>query len=271
MHRGYVKLWRKSLDSGLLQNADAWQLMTWCLLKASHKPHRQLVGTQVVELQVGQLVFGRKAAAKELNTTERKIRTSLELLKKLDFLTIKATNKYSIITIVNWDTYQSERPTNDQQQGQQATSKRPASDQQTTTNKNEKNYKNGENEKKYPPELVEFVTAFQNHVSATLGAMAPKATESSTNTACQVLRLMTEKDGWTLDQIREVLRWALEDDFWSTNARSITGLRKRSKSNGLTKFQNMYAAWEKQRGAHARASNPDYAWLNDPNDINHFL
>ena len=65
MHRGYVKLWRKSLESGLLQNAEAWQLMTWCLLKATHKPHKQLVGSSIVELQPGQLIFGRKKAAEE--------------------------------------------------------------------------------------------------------------------------------------------------------------------------------------------------------------
>lgn len=132
MNRGYVKLWRKSKDSGFLGNADAWQLLCWCLLNATHKPHKQIIGKQMVNLEPGQVVFGRCAAAKELNTTERKIRTSLELLKKADFLTVKTTSKFSIITIVNWHSYQDERPAsdqqNDQQHDQQATNKRSTND-----------------------------------------------------------------------------------------------------------------------------------------------
>lgn len=44
MERGYVKLWRKCLDSGLIQNGPAWQLFGYLLLKTTHRPHRQIVG-----------------------------------------------------------------------------------------------------------------------------------------------------------------------------------------------------------------------------------
>lgn len=152
MNRGYIKLWRKSKDSGLLSNAEAWQLLSWCLLSATHKPRKQTVGKQLVELNPGQVVFGRVSVSKELNTTERKIRTALDYLKRSGFLAVKATSKFSIITILNWDTYQDERPASDQQNGQQddqqATSCRPASDQLPTTNKNEKNERTREEEKK---------------------------------------------------------------------------------------------------------------------------
>lgn len=60
--------------------------------------------------------------------SERRIRTCLQHLENLENLTIKTTNKFSIITINNWDTYQSDETTNDQQSDQQATSKRPAND-----------------------------------------------------------------------------------------------------------------------------------------------
>ncbi len=123
MNRGYVKLWRKSKDSGFLGNAEAWQLLCWCLMSASHKRHKLLVGKQLVTLEPGQLVFGRKAAAQELNTTEQRIRTSLKLLENGDFLTSQPTNKYSIITIVNWHSYQDEQSVSNQQPNQQATSK----------------------------------------------------------------------------------------------------------------------------------------------------
>jgi hypothetical protein len=126
MNRGFIKIWRCIEDSGLIQNASALQLAMWCLLKASHKKRKQIVGTTSVELMPGQFIFGRKIASKDLKTTEQKIRTSLKLLKNTDFLTVNPTNKYSIITIVNWDTYQSSQPAANQQPSQVLTSSQPA-------------------------------------------------------------------------------------------------------------------------------------------------
>lgn len=126
MTDGWIKLWRKSLDSGLLQNPDLWTFWCWCLLKASHKPTRQLVGWQMVELEPGQFIFGRKAASKELPLSEQTIRTCLKKLKNLENLTIKTTNKFTIITINNWDTYQQQEIENNQQINQHLTSSQPA-------------------------------------------------------------------------------------------------------------------------------------------------
>jgi hypothetical protein len=94
-------------------------------MKASHKEHTLIVGNQEVTLKPGQFVFGRCAAAKELGMTERQIRTRIVFLKSAGNLTIKTTNKFSIITIVNWVAYQGQEIENDQQNDQQATSKRP--------------------------------------------------------------------------------------------------------------------------------------------------
>jgi len=134
---GWIKIYRQVVDEGWLQNADLWTFWCYCLLKASHKKHTVRVGYQRVDLLPGQLIFGRKKAAEELETTERKIRTSLKILEKEGNVTIKTTNKFSIITICKWETYQLIDIENDQQ----SANKRPASDQQATTNKNDKKVK----------------------------------------------------------------------------------------------------------------------------------
>jgi len=145
MNRGYVKLWRKSLDGGWLQNPELWTFWTWCLLKASHKVIVVRVGFQEITLEPGQFVFGRLKASKELKMSERKIRSCIDFLRKAENLTIKTTNKFSIITILNWPTYQADESKNGQQNGQPATSKRP----QTRMNKNEK-------KKEYSVDFLEF-------------------------------------------------------------------------------------------------------------------
>lgn len=128
MHRGYVRLWRKSIDSGILQNADLWRFWCYCLMKATHQPTKVIFGFQSVDLEPGQLIFGRKKAANELTTTERKIRTCVEFLVKSKKVTIKTTNRFSIISIVDWHTYNSDKIEDDQQDDQQLTNKRPTND-----------------------------------------------------------------------------------------------------------------------------------------------
>lgn len=127
MERGYVKLWRKTLDSGLLTSPDVSQLFLYFLLKASWKEHKMFVGKTVVELKPGQLVFGRVQAAKELKTSEQRIRTALDCLKELKIVNQQATSKFSVISLLNWDTYQNQDSASNQQINQQATSKQPAS------------------------------------------------------------------------------------------------------------------------------------------------
>lgn len=134
MERGYVKLWRKTLDSGLLENGPAWQLFGYLLLNAAHRPHRKIVGGVVFDLQPGQVVFSRAKAAAKLDLSERQIRTAFLLLEKLEILTSKATNKCTIVSLVNWHRYNGDRPAGDQQNDQpidqHPTSTRPAGDQQ---------------------------------------------------------------------------------------------------------------------------------------------
>lgn len=121
MNRGYVRLWRKSLDAGWIQNHKLWTFWTYCLLKASYKEFDAIVGLQVIHLMPGQFIFGRKKAAKETRLTEREIRTIIDLLIKVGNMTIKTTNKFSIISIINWTIYQSEEIENDQLNDQQTT------------------------------------------------------------------------------------------------------------------------------------------------------
>jgi hypothetical protein len=94
------------LGSPIFKKPRLFHFAIWCLLKATHRPYSGLVGYQKIDLQPGQFIFGRRAAAKELPLSEQNIRTCLKTLRELGFLTIKSTHRFSVITIVNWDSYQ---------------------------------------------------------------------------------------------------------------------------------------------------------------------
>ncbi|WP_302554097.1 hypothetical protein [uncultured Bilophila sp.] len=142
MEQGYVKLWRKCLDSGLLKNPTAWQLFGYLLLKATHRAHRQLVGGMVFDLQPGDVIVGRSKAADDLGVGEQSIRTALKLLEKLEIVTSRSTNKCTIISFVNWHRYQDDQPAPNQQINHHLTSNQPAPNQHLTTNKNERKKEN---------------------------------------------------------------------------------------------------------------------------------
>lgn len=130
-------LHRKLLINPIFKNHKLLQTFLYCLLSASHKQREQIIGDSIVALEPGQLVTGRHAISAATGLSEQNIRTALNKLEVVGILTIKPTNKYSIISITNWDMYQ--------QTNQQVTSKQPASNQQVTTNNNVNNEKNVNN------------------------------------------------------------------------------------------------------------------------------
>lgn len=133
MNRGYVRVWRKMEDSGILDNAEMCRMFLYLLLKAASRPRRQMIGTSLVPLAAGQLVTGRKRLAEDLGISEAKARATLRALCKTGVIDQRATNKYSIITLANWGKYQ-HTPAPD---NRQSTGNPPTENRQPATNKNE--------------------------------------------------------------------------------------------------------------------------------------
>lgn len=129
---GYVKLFRSALSHRYFSNPQLWHFYQYCILKATFQDHTVMVGFQSIELLPGQFIFGRKMASIETGLSEQVIRTCLKKLEKDEKLTIKSTNKFSIISVVNYGIWQ--RNTNDtnQQSNQQLTNNQP-----TTNHKQE--------------------------------------------------------------------------------------------------------------------------------------
>ncbi|UCE05174.1 MAG: hypothetical protein JSW07_16360 [bacterium] len=125
--KGYIKLWRKLLDSKIFQNEGLLKVAIWCLLKANHKetwvPVKTGRGEKQVLVKPGQFIFGRHTAARELNMSPSSTRNRLQLLRNARFMDTQMDTHYSIITIINWDTYQADEEKKDRQEDNQRTNK----------------------------------------------------------------------------------------------------------------------------------------------------
>lgn len=159
MNHGYVKLYRKVMDSFVWTNPNMYKLWSLCLMKASHEKRKFLFNGKEVWLNSGEFVTGRDAITFEMNKgakREHQVNSASvwRWLKKFEseqMLNIKSTTKYSVISINNWEEYQVNE--------QQVNSSRTTSEQQVNTYKNEKNDKNEKNNNNnngiYPAELIQ--------------------------------------------------------------------------------------------------------------------
>jgi len=148
VHRGYVKLWRKSENSPAFQDPDLWKLWCLCLMKASHKHTFVSVDgmKEPVELFPGQFVTGRYSLHADYYPKRKRNQKSpytiwrwLDVLQNMENLSIKTCNKFSIVSITNWDSYQCESPTNEQQNAQIMSSRRATDEHKQECKKNVKN------------------------------------------------------------------------------------------------------------------------------------
>lgn len=119
--KSWIKLYRKILESPIFENEKALKVWIWCLVKATHKEREQLVGKQIVHLEKGQFVTGRKKASDELKMKDRTVYDYFKLLEELHMISINSNNKFSIVTVEKWEDYQVEELKNQQQNNNNAT------------------------------------------------------------------------------------------------------------------------------------------------------
>ncbi len=106
MATGWIKLYRILLEKEIFQDAYVLKTFLYLLLKATYKESKIKVGNRSIELQPGQLLYGRKSVSQKLNIGEGKLRGIMKYLAENGSIKIDAYSKYSIVTIVNWMEYQ---------------------------------------------------------------------------------------------------------------------------------------------------------------------
>jgi hypothetical protein len=208
---GWIKLYRQLITNGWLKNHNVCIFWIYCLLKATKDPTKVITGFQEVNLEPGQFIFGRRKASEETGLSERETRTCLDFLKKAENLTIKTTNKFSIISIVNWEPYQKTKTENDQQNDQQTTNSRPH-----TRIKNKRIYVADSAESQLSSFLLQEIRKNK-----------PDFKEPNLQAWAKEIDLMVRKDGRDPGRIQKVIQWAQKDSFWHKNILSTRKLREK--------------------------------------------
>lgn len=215
-NKGWIKLHRKLKESPLYKDCNSKQrdILINLLLMVNHKTNKWIFKGEEHEVKSGQVVTSLESIANMCakDVSVQNVRTALLKFEKHGFLTNKSTNKNRLITIVNWDLYQSDEEK--QQANQQATNK------QLTTNKNvrmkEKNI------------FVETSTEYRlaKYLFGHIRRNNPVFKEPNYQTWSKHFDYIIRIDKRELDEIKSIIEWCQKDSFWCTNILSPSKLRK---------------------------------------------
>lgn len=108
MSKGFIKLQRQIMHDKIWQDPLKLRLWLYCCMRSAFSQQEILIDNQTLLLEVGQFVTGRDSLATDFNqdllsknrVNARTLWRWIKLLEKEGYLTIKSTNKYSIITVL---------------------------------------------------------------------------------------------------------------------------------------------------------------------------
>lgn len=107
MDTGYIKLYRKILDNPIIfKDSDHVAIWIYLLLNATHKPTQATFKGKKIILKSGQVIVGSKSISEELNIHYVKVHRILEEFIDEKQIEKQASNKNSLITVLNWEKYQ---------------------------------------------------------------------------------------------------------------------------------------------------------------------
>ncbi len=256
MHRGFITLHRKIIEWEWYSDTNVFRVFTHLILTANWEPKKW----QGILVNRGQKVTSIQHIAEETGLTPQCVRTAINKLKLTGELTSKSTNKYTVVTLTNYDLYQKKENeltsnlTSELTNGQQTDNKQLTTTKQynniTIKQKEENNpfdfQSTGDNSCS-PEKAPEFELKNDNHkknkkdskpnawaiwidINRELGRADPFASGKDTKAAKSILSQIQDPE-----KFKDILRQYLTDDdrFLMQNGHSISFL-----SSKINKYLN---------------------------------
>jgi hypothetical protein len=221
---GSIFLHRQLLESSVFASEKRLKIWIWLLIKASYKSRFVNLkignGESIIELKRGELLFGRFTAEEQLSIDGSTIYKIIHWMESEGMIKIQSNNHFTIITICNYNTYQqinyNEVTTSEQPGNNRVTT----GEQQANTNKKDNKVKKVKEINNIPEisEIVNFCLAGNFFESKYMTVEAKKT----------ISNLLTI-DKYTVEQIKNSIKFAKTDQFWAANFLSLNKLRSKNK------------------------------------------
>jgi len=228
MSGDWIRLYRKVLESQVFANAELLKLWMLCLLRANYRDRFVPVEgrTSPVLVRRGQFLTGRYALHREFypkpSGSDKAALTVwrwLESLRDMGCVNIETNNRFSLVTVVNYEVYQSGDSEDEQQNEQQMNSRRT----QEKKVKKDKNLSSSRPKLRFDEEDMGVARWMFDRIRE----LQPSRKEPDFEKWAHTLRLMREQDGRTHEDIRDLFERANRDSFWQTNILCPEKLREK--------------------------------------------
>ncbi|AEB62440.1 Replication protein O [Bacillus subtilis] len=222
---GWIKLHRKIQDHWIYQEKrkfsryEAWLDL---LMLANHKDNKVLLGNELLLVEKGSFITSELKLMERWSWGKGKLRSFLEMLESDGMIIRKTDRKKTTITICNYSVYHDSEETNRPQADHERTMNGLSAD----TNKNDKNVKNEKNIN--TPRLKYEICDMENaeFLFEEILKNNPDAKKPNLEKWANEFRLIRERDKRTDQQIKYLIKWTQQDDFWKANILSPSSLRK---------------------------------------------
>ena len=221
---GWIKLYRVLLEKPIwkLSTPEQKTILITLLCMVNHDEEEWEWKGKKYRCKPGQKITSLTKIKKECGKgiSIQNIRTAFVRFEKLEFLTYESTKESRLVTVLNWELYQS----TDKDLTKQLTNGSQRGNKDLTTNKNVRTKECKNKEKIYSSShmtMAEKLKALmlQNNPGA-------KTPDDLTKWVAEFDK-MTRLDKRTLEQINVVMEFSQKDSFWKSNILSAKKLREK--------------------------------------------
>lgn len=254
--KGFALIHRQLMDSRLYRDSQAVHLWLHLILKANHTDEEVNTDIGMMIVRRGQMITGRPTLVSETFIPDNKVKSLLRTFESKGMINIESKGrKFSLISIVKYDDFQSQNcPTDVQRMSNANTSENaPLSDvcptdvQRLSINNNNILNTNVFNDRprisKSSPRKVKPEAAVSSPKGDKWGTaddlkaaqwifqlitrISPSAKTPNWSGWANDVRLMREQDNRTHSDICQMFKFANQDSFWKSNILSPAKLREK--------------------------------------------
>lgn len=254
--KGFALIHRQFMDSRLYRDSQAVHLWLHLILKANHTDEEVNTDIGMMIVRRGQMITGRPTLVSETFIPDNKVKSLLRTFESKGMINIESKGrKFSLISIVKYDDFQSQNcPTDVQRMSNSNTSENaplsgvcPTDVQRLSINNNNILNTNVFNDRprisKSSPRKAKPEAAVSSPKGDKWGTaddlkaaqwiygkvqiVCPTAAEPAWHSWANDIRLMRQVDGRTHEEICRLFQWANKDPFWCSNVLCPAKLREK--------------------------------------------
>lgn len=226
--QGWIKLHRKIQDHWIWQEkrkfskAEAWIDL---LMMVNHEDKKVPLGNELILVKRGQRITSIRQLCDRWGWSNTKVTQFLKMMQTDGMVTVKSDTKKTVITIENYDVYQSRKDEKTTENSHEDDTKQT----QKHTNKNDKNDKELNTSRRKQREYEEnspYMKMAKYFLQKIREWKPDYVFRGNMHTWADHFRKIHELDKRSKEDIKAVIDWATQDDFWQANILSPAKLRK---------------------------------------------